>query len=267
MKADENHVNKRIALIGAGNVATHLGKALCRAGYEVVQVYSRTEESAATLAAQLSARHTVSVEDVCTDAGLYIVALKDSVLQQTIPLLAKGREHALFVHTAGSMPMDVWKGHAARYGVLYPMQTFSKRRKVDFASVLFFIEASGAEELDVLRELAGKLSPKVYEATSEQRKYLHIAAVFACNFANHMYALSAGLLEKHGIPFEVMLPLTDETARKVHEMPPAEAQTGPAVRYDGNVINSHLDLLAGEPDLQELYEKISKSIYKLEQQR
>ena len=110
----------------------------------------------------------------------------------------------------------------------------------------------------MLKELAGKLSPKVYEATSEQRKYLHIAAVFACNFANHMYALSARILEKHHIPFEVMLSLIDETAKKVHELPPAKAQTGPAIRYDENVINRHLDLLADVPDMQELYEKISK---------
>ena len=105
----------------------------------------------------------------------------------------------------------------------------------------------------------------VYEATSEQRKYLHIAAVFACNFANHMYALSARILEKHHIPFEVMLSLIDETAKKVHELSPAKAQTGPAIRYDENVINRHLDLLADVPDMQELYEKISKSIYKQKQ--
>ena len=142
------------------------------------------------------------------------------------------------------------------------MQTFSKQRAVDFATVPFFVEAGGEAELNMLKELAGKLSPMVYEATSVQRKYLHIAAVFACNFANHMYALSARILEKHHIPFEVMLSLIDETAKKVHELSPAKAQTGPAIRYDENVINRHLDLLADVPDMQELYEKISKSIYK-----
>ncbi len=251
----------KIVLIGAGNVATHLGSALQQAGYELLQVYSRTEESASVLARKLSTGYTVSIEGIRRDADLYIVALKDSALQELLPLLVKGREQAFFVHTAGSMPMELWKGHLSRYGVLYPMQTFSKQREVDFATVPFFIEASGAAELDVLRELAGKLSPKVYEVTSEQRKYLHIAAVFACNFANHMYALSAHVLEQHGIPFEVMLSLIDETAKKVHELPPVQAQTGPAIRYDENVIGKHLDLLAGEPDVQELYEKISKSIY------
>jgi predicted short-subunit dehydrogenase-like oxidoreductase (DUF2520 family) len=142
------------------------------------------------------------------------------------------------------------------------MQTFSKRREVDFSEVPFFVEADGEETLQELKELAGRLSPNVREATSEQRRSLHLAAVFACNFTNHMYALCDRLLQKHGLPFEVMLPLIDETARKVHELKPHEAQTGPAVRYDENVIGKHLSLLADDPECQELYEKISKSIYR-----
>lgn len=256
---------KKIVLIGAGNVATHLGIALGKAGYDIVQIYSRTKESAMELADKLSAGYTISIDEIRCDADMYIVALKDFALQELLPLLVKGREQAFFVHTAGSMPMEIWKGHLLRYGVLYPMQTFSKQRAVDFATVPFFVEASGEPELNLLKELAGKLTPKVYEATSEQRKYLHIAAVFACNFANHMYTLSAQILEKHHIPFEVMLSLIDETAGKIHELPPVKAQTGPAVRYDENVINRHLDLLAETPDVQELYEKISESIYKRKQ--
>lgn len=253
----------KIVLIGAGNVATHLGRALQLSGNDLIQVYSRTEESAVALAQQLSVEYTLSIEDIRKDADLYIVALKDSALQELLPQMVKGCERALFVHTAGSMPMELWKGYAVRYGVLYPMQTFSKQREVDFSTVPFFIEANSSWDLDLLRVLAGKLSPKVYEVSSEQRKFLHIAAVFACNFTNHMYALSAGILHKHDIPFDVMLSLIDETARKVHELPPVQAQTGPAIRYDENVINKHLDLLADEPTMRELYEKISKSIHNL----
>lgn len=243
-------------------MATRLGIALQQAGYGIVQVYSRTEASASALAGKLSVDYTVTVDAICRDADMYIVALKDTALQELAGSLVRGREHALFVHTAGSMPMDIWK-EAVRYGVLYPMQTFSKQREVDFRTVLFFIEASSADDLRQLRELAGRLSPKVYEVNSEQRRYLHIAAVFACNFANHMYALSAELLEKHGIPFEVMLPLVDETARKVHELTPLQAQTGPAIRYDENVINKHLSMLEDEPSVRELYEKISRSIHQM----
>ena len=255
--------NKRIVLIGAGNVATHLGLAFQAKGCEIVQVYSRTEESASELAECLQVPYTVSLEEVSANADLYIVAVKDAALQEVIPSLVKGREDALFVHTAGSISMDVWKGCARRYGVFYPMQTFSKLRMVDFLSVSFFVEASGSNELVFLKELAMSLSPKVYEASSEQRRYLHLAAVFACNFTNHMYALSASLLEKQGLPFDAMLPLIDETARKVHELPPAQAQTGPAIRRDENVMDKHLAMLSEEPVMREIYEKISKNIQEL----
>ena len=255
--------NKRIVLIGAGNVATHLGSAWKQAGGEVVQVYSRTEQSASELAARLGVPHVTSLDEVCTDAGIYVVAVKDAVLQELVPALVKGREEALFVHTAGSMPMSVWQGVAPHHGVLYPMQTFSKARKVDFASVSFFVEANGEEDLALLKELAGALSPKVYEATSAQRTYLHMAAVFACNFANHMYTLSARLLEKSGLPFDAMLPLIDETARKVHGLHPHDAQTGPAVRRDKNVMDKHLDMLADEPVIKEIYRMISDNIQEL----
>lgn len=255
--------NKRIVLIGAGNVATHLGLGWQKAGWQVVQVYSRTEASASELSGRLGVPFVTSLEEVCTDADVYVLMVKDAALQELIPALVKGREGALFVHTAGSMPMDVWKGYAHRYGVLYPMQTFSKAREVDFAWVSFFVEAGGASELAVLREMARSLSDKVYEATSAQRTYLHMAAVFACNFANHMYALSARLLEKQGLPFDAMLPLIDETARKVHGLSPKDAQTGPAVRRDTNVMNKHLEMLAEEPKLRELYEMISNSIQEI----
>ncbi len=209
----------------------------------------------------LDCAYTTSLEDVTAEAELYIVSVKDAVLQDLIPVLVKRNPQALFVHTAGSMPQSVWEGHAVRYGVLYPMQTFSKQRPVDFAEVPFFVEACMADDLHLLKELASTLSPKVYEATSEQRRYLHIAAVFACNFTNHMYAVCAHLLSAQHLPFEAMLPLIDETARKVHHLSPVEAQTGPACRYDVNVIERHLEMLASEPELAAMYEQISKNIH------
>ena len=255
--------NKRIVLIGAGNVATHLGLTLKRNGHEIIQIYSRTEASASALSERLGAPFTTSMDEVFPGADIYVVSVKDAVLQDLLPSVVKGRKGALFVHTAGSMPMDVWKGIAIRYGVLYPMQTFSKSREVDFNSVSFFVEALEKDDLQMLVDLASSLTPKVYEATSEQRMSLHVAAVFACNFTNHMYALSAGLLEKYGMPFDAMLPLIDETARKVHELSPKEAQTGPAIRRDGNVMDKHLAMLSDDPVLQEIYQKISESIQTL----
>lgn len=255
-------VSEGIVLIGAGNVATHLGAALRRAGYDVKQVYSRTEASARTLAERLDTAWTTCLDEVRADAGLYIVSIKDSAFGEVLPQLTRRNASALYVHTAGSMPLSVWEGLADRYGVLYPLQTFSRRREVDFSEVPFFVEANSAEDTGLLCRLARELSKRVFMASTEQRGYLHIAAVFACNFTNHLYALCQELLAKHDLPFEVMLPLIDETARKVHELSPAEAQTGPAVRYDENVISHHLQLLADRPDLAKLYELLSKDIFR-----
>lgn len=252
---------KNIVLIGAGNVATHFGVALEKAGYTVKQVYSRTEVSAVRLADRLGCPYTVSLADVFPDADVYIVSVKDSALDEVLPELVKRNRDALYVHTAGSVPMDVWKGLARRYGVLYPMQTFSRERAVDFSTVPFFVEADSADDLELLEQMGRRMGGKVYEATSEQRRYLHIAAVFACNFANHMYAIAGHLLEKNGIPFEVMLPLIDETARKAHVLPPVEGQTGPAQRYDRNVMDRHLAMLADEPQLAEIYRLLSRNIH------
>ncbi len=251
-----------VVFIGAGNLATNLARAMHRAGYDIREVYSRTEESARSLAESVDAGWTTALDTVMTDAEIYIVALKDAVLAELLPQIAAGKGDALLVHTAGSIPMDIWKGHAVRYGVFYPMQTFSKQREVDFKDIPLFVEAARPEDTSWLKEVASTLSGKVYEATSEQRKSLHLAAVFTCNFTNHMYALAAELLARYQLPFDVMLPLIDETARKVHHLDPHEAQTGPAIRYDENVINAHLAMLAHDPEMQHLYEAISQSIYK-----
>ena len=252
----------RVVLIGAGNLATSLGPALRSAGHEVVCVFSRTLTAARQVAALTGGMATDDAGMLPPDADLYIMAVKDSVLPQLIPVVTKGRAERLFVHTAGSMPMSLFAGSAAHYGVLYPMQTFSKQRRVSFADIPTFLEASDPASLGVLRQVAESITSRVYELDSDRRKYLHLAAVFACNFTNHCYALSASVLEQQGIPFDVMLPLIDETARKVHEMPPREAQTGPAVRYDENVIAMQSTLLADER-LRELYELLSRSIHDL----
>lgn len=229
-----------VVLIGRGRLATNLLPALQQAGHEVVNINSRT------------------LEGLPLEADVFIVAVKDSALEEVIRRATKGREQQLFVHTAGSMPMSLFEGYTSRYGVFYPMQTFSKERLVDFAEIPLFIEGDDP----AIRQLAESISRRVYELSTEARKYLHLSAVFACNFVNHCYALSAALLEQHGLPFDVMLPLIDETARKVHELHPHDAQTGPAVRYDENVIRMQTALLADNPELQQIYELLSLDIHR-----
>ncbi|MGL5980103.1 MAG: Rossmann-like and DUF2520 domain-containing protein [Phocaeicola sp.] len=257
----------KIALIGAGNVATHLGSALQGAGHQVIQVYSYTKVSAATLGELLQTTYTTQLEEVTTDADLYILSVKDAVLSELIPQLTKGREQACFAHTAGSLPITLFEGYATKYGVFYPMQTFSKERAVDFQTVSLFIEGNSPAVTTQLKRLASEISPLVYEASSTQRAYLHVAAVFACNFSNHMYNLCASLLEQQQLPFEAMFPLIDETARKVHHLHPQAGQTGPAVRGDWNVVEKHLEMLANQPELQTIYKKLSESIYNKSKQK
>lgn len=253
----------KIVLIGAGNLATHLGKALHAAGHDMVQVFSRTMQSAETLASLLDAEPLTDMAQVRDDADVYIFSVKDSALEQLISQLC-GDDEKVFLHTAGSMPMSVFRGKALHYGVLYPMQTFSKQREMDFSIIPCFIEANDEFALKQIEGLAGQISHRVFQLSSEDRKYLHLSAVFACNFANHCYAASQELLQQHGIPFDVMLPLIDETAAKVHGMTPKEAQTGPAVRYDENVIGKQIQLLENQPYFQKIYDCMSKSIHELE---
>ena len=253
--------NTSIVFVGAGNLATALAKALYYKGFRIEQIYSRTVESARMLAHKVEASYTTHLPDLYPDADLYIVALKDSALIELLPQIVAHKKEALLVHTAGSIPMSVWQGETSRYGVFYPMQTFSKLREVAFDEIPFFIEARQPEDVELLKMIASVLSKKVYEADSEQRKSLHLAAVFTCNFTNHMYVLAAELLKRYQLPFDVMLPLIDETAMKVHSLEPHKAQTGPAMRYDLNVINNHLAMLAGDAEMQQLYEQISQSIH------
>ena len=250
----------KIALIGAGNVATCLGPRLKEAGHEITAVYSRTVESARILADRLGATFTTDLKAVsASDAA--IVMLKDDALKELAPAIADSLKDSLLLHTAGSVPMDIWyTAGAMKYGVLYPMQTFSKTSVIDWSQVPLFIEGSSDQTLNSIKELALTVSPDVTVLSSEGRKKLHLAAVFTCNFSNHMYAIAEQLLADEGVPFRVMLPLVRETARKVETMSPKDAQTGPAIRGDRKVIDEHLALLKDNPEFAELYRLISTDI-------
>ncbi len=210
----------QIVFIGAGRVAVNLAQALHTQGHGILAVYSRTMGSAEALASLVGGMATDDIDQLPLQADAYIVAVKDSVLTQLVPQLARGRAGCKVFHTAGSMPMSVFEGFFSHYGVIYPMQTFSKERLIDCSRVPFFIEAIDGDTLETARSIASSVSNSVNEMSGEKRRFLHLAAVFACNFANHCYALAAEVLEAHGIPFDTMLPLIEETAQKVEQMPP-----------------------------------------------
>jgi len=253
----------KIVFIGAGNLATNLAKAFSDQHIKIAQIYSRTLLSAKTLADAVGASYTTNLGEIIKDADIYIVSLKDDALIELMPEIVSGKEKALMAHTSGSLPLGIWPDSIKRKGVFYPLQTFSKQRKVSFRNVPTFVESNTSEDLDLLKKLAATVTDDVAELSSEKRRQIHLAAVFACNFTNHMYALAEKLLNKYDLPFDYMLPLIEETEKKAHVLSPKEAQTGPAVRYDEKIINKHLDLLADEPLMQDIYHLISKSIHKL----
>ena len=250
----------KIAFIGSGNLATHLSLALKAAGEEIIQVYSRTDAHAKELADKLGCIHTTNLDKIDLNADVYILSVKDDAISQIADSICHKCPHALFVHTAGSVLMDIFKGKANHYGVLYPMQTFSKARKVDFLPIPCFIEASSKEDLAIIRSLAESISDHVVDCDSEKRKKLHLAAVFACNLTNHCYRLAERVLQEEDIDWKLYLPLIDETAKKVSEMSPKDAQTGPMVRYDVNVMNRQLALIPDERTRQ-IYRLMAESIH------
>lgn len=257
----EAALERVVVILGAGRVATHLAPALLGAGYRIAQIYSRTIDAARTLAEPLGVSYTDSLDSISNEAYIYIACLADEALPIVASRVVRDGGDKIFLHTAGSVAMDVWRNAGAEhYGILYPLQTFSKERELDMREVSLFVEASDEATLHATEQLAKSLSDKVYRADSALRAQLHIAAVFACNFTNAMYGIADQLLSKGGIPFDVLLPLVDETAAKVHTLAPSEAQTGPAIRGDHAVMKRHIEALENTPELQSLYERISALI-------
>ena len=250
----------KIVIIGSGNLATQLALALKDANQEIVQIFSRTSAHAQELADKIGCAYTASLEAVLPDADIYILAVKDDALAALAANLCAARTDALFLHTAGSMPMDVFKSHALQYGVLYPMQTFSKNRRVSFREIPCFIEASSPEALATVRALAASISDHVVDCDSEKRKKMHLAAVLACNLTNHCYRLAERVLEAEQIDFRLFLPLIEEIARKVRTLSPKDAQTGPMVRYDQNVMQMQMAMLPDDRT-REIYRLMAESIH------
>lgn len=249
----------KVVFIGAGNVATHLAQALQGQGYDICQVYSRTDASAKTLAALLHTAYTSDIAAIDREADIYIYSVSDSVLPEIAGKL--GVPGALHIHTSGSTDMNVFQGYADYYGVLYPLQTFSKNKSVDFSVIPLLCEANNDFAKERLLAMASCLSESIYPCDSESRRKLHLSAVFVCNFVNHLYEVGAELAGDSGLPVEVLYPLIQETADKIKSLSPYEAQTGPAVRNDRNIIDKHLAMLEGKRNLSGLYEMLSEDIF------
>ena len=249
-------MKKRVVLIGSGNVATSLAAAI-KDKYQLVQIYSRRLENAKALAQMVGCDATHDLKHIAPDADVYIISVSDDAIASVIDAVPDNG--ALWLHTSGSTPIEVFAGKRHRYGVLYPMQSFSKSRVTDMSKVHTFIEGDSSETTKEIADFATLLSLNVHEASSHERERLHVAAVFACNFANHMFTLSNEVLDEAGLPFDAMLPLIKTTVEKLDHMTPQQSQTGPAARGDLSIIEKHLSTLSGNK--RKIYDLLSRSIF------
>jgi predicted short-subunit dehydrogenase-like oxidoreductase (DUF2520 family) len=252
-----------ISFIGAGNVAWHLAQALDNAEHIVQQVYSRRLQSAVQLADKLyKAEATQSLDFSESKAIVFFIAVPDQEVATLVSQL-KLPPHAILVHTSGTLPIEVLAAFKNR-GVFYPLQTFSKTKAVYIPQVPFCIEASNPETEEVLVSLAQNVSRTVYLVNSAERKVLHLAAVFACNFTNHLLAIAYQITLQENLEFALLEPLIRETINKaLSGENPATVQTGPAVRNDTGTMQSHLDYLTHSPEQMEIYKLMSQNIQKV----
>lgn len=234
-----------INIIGSGNVAFHLSKAFNHsAGIEVNLVEPH------------------SLDGLRTDAEVSIIAVSDTAISEVIAHLPEMK--GIIAHTSGSTPLSIFEDSKIRkFGVFYPMQTFSKSKPLNYKDIPFYIEGCDDGVAQTLFSLASLISTHVRFADSQQRRALHVAAVISCNFVNHLWTLSSLFLKEYGLNFADFLPLIEETFNKVKSLSPKEAQTGPAVRGDLSIVNSHLQLLEERPETKAIYQILSESIYNI----
>ena len=251
----------RCALIGAGNVAWHLGPELENAGYAVLEVYSRNPKNAAALVEKLyHAEVKKELDFSLSNCQLFIICVADDAIKEVVTEIVLPDE-SILVHTSGAQPLSLL-GYAAtaHIGVFYPLQTFSKLRKISFKEIPIFIESDDAPTIKVLSDLTESISSRVVIIDSKSRKALHVAAVFACNFANHMLTLSKSISESNDLDFGLFQPLIIETITKSLEIGPEFSQTGPAIRKDLQTLDNHLEFLSNDEDVQKIYRIITQHI-------
>ena len=243
----------RIAILGGGNVATHLASAFNKTKeVSLVQVYARKIEQITSLKPNVG---IIDNLDLLIDADVYIIAVSDDAITEVSSKINK--KNSLTVHTSGSVSLESLRNQG-RKGVFYLLQSFSKDKEVNFNEIPFCLEATNEEDLTTLKTIAKSIGKKIYSINSEQRKIIHVAAVFVNNFTNHFYKIGEDICKEHQVPFEILQPLIQETAKKIVSLNPEEAQTGPAKRNDQKTIQNHLGLLNKEQ--QEIYQLITKSI-------
>ncbi len=248
----------RVVIVGAGNVATVLGRLIRQHGHHILQVVSRAAVSAEILAKELDCNFTDDSSLIDKSADLYLIAVTDTAMAQLDERYSLGDK--LVIHTAGSLPKDVLENITTNFGVLYPLQSLRKQNMQLQQDIPLLIDANTVESFEVLRDFAYTISANVTKANDEERLKLHVAAVLVSNFTNHLYALAADYCSKEGADFNLLLPLIEETALRLRNYPPNEMRTGPAIRKDIHTLQKHLHLLLPYPAIHNMYLKMTDSI-------
>lgn len=249
-----------VSIIGAGNVAWHMSQALEDAGHHIHEIYARDPRKANALTGKLySAEIAPTLDFADSEASIFIVAVSDDAIDDIASEIILPA-NATLVHTSGSCPMDVFSNIANHYGVFYPFQSFNKARKVNFKEIPILIEASDKGTGKYLQKLGGTISTKVEMMNGEKRRALHLSAVFASNFTNHLLSIAKQVATSKKINFELLEPLIIETVNKSLELGPEKAQTGPAARGDLKILDQHLALLEDNPSVREIYKMLSQDI-------
>ena len=250
-----------VSFIGSGNLAWHLAPALDNTDYPVREVYSQTARNAEALVQRLyHAQVHPSLDFSSSASKVFIISVADDVIEDVVREIILP-ERAILLHTSGSRSLGVLRSSATdSVGVLYPLQTFSKHKKVDLADVPFFIESGDADTESILLNMAKGISKKVFRISSEARIGLHVAAVFASNFTNHMLAISSEIMTHNKLDFEHLKPLIAETINKSLSLGPDQSQTGPARRGDLEILDKHLEFLKDDESVAEIYKVISQHI-------
>lgn len=250
-----------ISIIGAGNVGSHLAKRLHACGHSIVQIFSRTPSKASTLSSLVGSTGISHLEDLEPTADLYILAITDdatALVTEQVDFL--NQHQKLVVHTSGSVSSEVFEHHFDNYGIFYPLQTFSAAQAVDFEQLPFCIYGNSPTVEDALVNLARSICPNVYRINDEQRGVLHVTAVLVNNFSNYLFSMAERICEEHQLPFELLLPLIQETVHKVERAAPSHVQTGPAVRGDLQTIERHQQFLEQYPDYLAVYQLLTQQI-------
>ena len=246
----------KIAILGSGNVAYHLAKMFKEKNIPISQIFGRNEKDLQEISEQFEIPFSTTE---LVDAELYFIAVNDDA----VAAISKNikNQNSLVAHTSGSLPKEILEGNY-RKASFYPLQTFSKSKMLQYSEIPFFVEAENEADSQILENLAFKISEKVMKSDYEKRKYIHLTAVFACNFVNHLFARAKEISDSQHIPFDYFLPLIKETTLKIEKIEPKLAQTGPAIRNDEKILQLHEALITEEEHLK-IYQVMNESIKKM----